>query len=814
MAILLPAPPTTPLTEADEHGRTTLMRAIISNDRNAILSHAPFEWGWADVDGYTALMHAVQADNIEAVKLLTDFEYPFTLPDTRTALMLAIKHRRYRLVPLMTERLSRLTNRHGYNALMYAVTLGDLEMIRVLIASWPSSCMEDLLAANDVVDLGPVDARDAISELLKISIERLPDVARFSRRVLCMGVIPKKAIPNHANGVYPIDIHFHEENASWRETEAQLCETIKLLHTKIEGLESNQLKGISKCVSRHVSVTQEHKSICLQTPFDWGSQSWTLAKLLSKLDSKQRKIAILEEELQILQGKDTMDNPGHSFFKEASDLRIKERTLKERIAILERAMDEHIGIINGILGTSCQSLMEVESSVKSMARTEVQMQDTAVPTCSSLENVNTRICSPMTVIQEVNVVATGCDKGTDPETSTVDAYAQAAADENSMSDIASFRQQLNEKEALLDKICSVVKIEEGHADGQVIVSAIDRILKQNASLQSDLKSASEKLLGHCTKSALLHNLLKDTGVDSIEALATYISTTKQELAQYRFRVGNVTSSDSMQTAGSIGHDVCNNEKSNDKQASCQYFNSGGVDPAQVSALLRQLSSYTQRPCTTVTDAMHLIHEYCVRAASESIALQKTRDDVEREHSIARSARAALADQEAAYNALINKHTVLLNDAQHLAMKYNDLGKKYNDLYAAHEQLQRILAATRQRAIQHQSPKSVRFADTVGPVEKAEHENNDRLNGDQLQIPITVADAACTQITYEVSADRAGHIRRAMSVDDAKKFINQQITKQKTRSQSTTSNSPLYPAWNCCTSADISKWLRRPLFVQY
>lgn len=204
-------------------------------------------------------------------------------------------------------------------------------------------------------------------------------------------------------------------------------------------------------MSLGTSVTQEHKSICLQTPFDWGSQSWTLAKLLSKLDSKQRKIAILEEELQILQGKDTMDNPGHSFFKEASDLRIKERTLKERIAILERAMDEHIGIINGILGTSCQSLMEVESSVKSMARTEVQMQDTAVPTCSSLENVNTRICSPMTVIQEVNVVATGCDKGTDPETSTVDAYAQAAADENSMSDIASFRQQLNEKRPFLTK---------------------------------------------------------------------------------------------------------------------------------------------------------------------------------------------------------------------------------------------------------------------------------------------------------------------------------------------------------------------------
>ncbi|EFO60912.1 Hypothetical protein GLP15_3830 [Giardia lamblia P15] len=812
MAILPLAPSMAPLTETDEHGRTTLMRAIISNDKDSMLSHAPFEWGWADVDGYTALMHAVQLDNIEAVKLLIDFEYPFTLPDTRTALMLAIKHRRYRLVPLMTERLSRLTNKHGYNALMYAVTLGDLEMVRILIDSWPNSCREDLLAANDVVDLGPVDARDAIFELLRISLARLPDVAQFNRRILCMGVIPKKAIPNHANGIYPIDVHFHEENVSWRETEAQLCETIKLLHTKIEALESSQLKRVSRCVSRHVSAAQEHKSICLQTPFDWGNQSWTLAKLLSKLDSKQRRIAILEEELLILQGKDTVDKTDRSFFKEASDLRIKERTLKERITILERAMDEHIGIINSILNTSCQSLMEVESTIKSVAHTEVQLQNTSVPMHPSLDDVNTRICSPMTVIQEVSIVATGCDKGTNPEINTADAYAQAITDENSVSEITSFRQRLNEKEALLDKICSVIKVkEEDHADGQVIVSAIDGILRQNASLQSELKSASEKLLEHCTKSALLHNLLTNTGVDSIEALAAHIFTTQQELAQYKSRAGNVTSSDPMPTAKNTDHNIYNNGKSSANQVSCQY--SGNADPAQVSALLRQLSSYTQRPCTTITDAMHLIHEYCVRAASERIALQKTRDDVEREHSIARGARAALADQEAAYNALVNKHTVLLNDAQHLAMKYNDLGRKYNDLYAAHEQLQGVLAVTKQRAIQQQFPKSVRFADTTGPAEKdTEHESNSRFNGDQLQIPINVADAAYAQITYEVSADGAGHMRRSMSVDDAKKLINRQVTKQKTRSQSTVSNSPLYPMWNCCTSTDISKWLRRPLFV--
>lgn len=793
------------LAEADDHGRTALMRSIIDNDKDSMVLHASFERGWADVDGYTALMHAVQADNIEAVRLLIDFEYPFTLPDTRTALMLAVEYKRYRLIPLMIERLSRLTDKHGYSALMYAVILGDIEMLRVLLDNWPSSCLEDLLSAKDVVDLGPADGRDAICELLKIAIEKAPTLALLDRRVLCMGVIPKRAIPNHNNGIYPIDVHFHEENATWRETEAQLCETIKLLHAKIEKLESAQLKVAVKRVSRYVSAAQEHKSIGLQTPFDWGNQSWALARLLSRIDSKQRKIAILEEEILTLQGKGGADKADNTYFKEASALRIKERTLKERISVLERAMDEHIGIINSILGKSCQSLMEVESSVKSIAQRDDQAQEKDAPRSLVVDDANVHICSPMTVIQEVSIVATECDKVTGTEAQAVDVSTQATMDNVYASDIASLQRQLGDKEALIDKICSVIEVKgDTNADSQLIVSSLQELLRQRTYLQSELESAREKILEVHATSAQLHNLLVDTGVDSAEALAAHVFNIRQELARYKSCKDNTSSSRPTPVTES---DACNTQTNGNLNSS------NSVDTTQVPALLRQLSSYTQRPCTSITDAMNLIHEHCVRATSERIALQKLRDDIEREHSLARDARTALANQEAAYNALINKHTLLLNDAQLLAMKYNDLGKKYNSLYADNNQLQEILVSTRQQAMQHQFCKSVRFADSVGPNENvAENENNSRLNENKSKISITIADAVSAQATYEVSADKAGHIKRSISVDDAKKLINQHIIKQKTRSQSTTSGSPLYPAWNCCTSTDISKWLRRPLFV--
>lgn len=805
MAAAPPVFPTAPLAEADEGGRTALMRSILSGDKNSMLSYAPFEWGWADLDGYTALMHAVQVDNIEAVKLLISFEHPFTLPDTRTALMLAIECKRYSLVPLMTERLGKLTDKHGYSALMYAVTLGDLEMVRVLIDSWPCPCLEDLQSAKDVVDLGPDDSRDAICEVLRIAIEKTPDTAQLGRRVLCMGVIPRRAIPNYNNGVYPIDVHFYEENAAWRETEAHLCETIKLLHTKIEKLESNQLKEAAKRVSRYVNATQGHKGVCLQTPFDWGNQSWALAKLLAKIDSKQRKIAILEDEILTLQSKNTMNKSENKYFKEASDLRIKERILKERVSILERAMDEHIGIINNTLGTNCQSLMDVESSVKSIVQINIKAHSVVEQINDSIDNAHTNICSPTTIIQEVSIEATGCDKGTDTESSTVDTQTQTTMEHETTLKINSLQQQLDDKEALLDKIYSITNIEKDCTDRLLIVSSIEELLKQRSSLQGELDAAREKASEYQIICALLKNLFMDVGVDSVEALMAHISAIKQELAYYKSRADNIAVSNPAPATETNNHSAQRNEK-----PSGNY-----IDSAQVIALLRQLSAYTQRPCATITDAMNLIHEFSIRATSERIALQKTRDDVEREHSLARDARATLANQEAAYNTLINKHTLLLNDAQLLTMKYNELGKKYNELYAENGRLQEALASTRKHLAEKQSSKNVRFADIVEPMENtAEHEVHSRLDSKQLQLqmPITVADAVRGQATYEVSAAKGGHIKRSMSVDDAKRVINQHVGKQKTRSQSTTSGQPLFPAWNCCTSEDISKWLRRPLFI--
>lgn len=792
--------PTVPPIDADENGRTALMKAVIDGDKDAMLLYAPFEWGWADLDGYTALMHAVQVNSIEAVRLLINFEYSFTLPDTRTALMLAVEHRKYNLVPLMLERLGKLTDKHGYTALMHAVFLGDIEMVRVCIDSWSCICLEDLEAAKDVVDLGPHDSRDVILEMLQIAIAKLPDAAQLSRRVLCMGVIPKRAIPNYNNGVYPIDVHFHEENTTWRETEAHLCETIKSLHAKIEKLESNQLKATAKRVSRYVSTKQEYKSICLQTPFVWGSQSWTLGKLLTKIDSKQRKIAILEEEILTLQANNTINEAENSYFKEASNLRIKERTLKERVSILERAMDEHIRIINNILGTKCQSLMDVESSVKLTVQTNIKEKNT-------LEHIHTHldICSPVTIVQEVSIEATGCDKGIDTENTevnTMDVYTQTTAENESASEIISLQRQLDDKEAILNKICSVLHVEEDIVDKFSIISFLEELLRQQSNLQDELNSAKEKISEYHKISTMLHSLLTDVGVDSIEALITHISAIKQELSHYKLRLNEVTASSPISTT----------ENNNRSIQSSEGNDNSYVNPAQIVALLRQLSVCTQRPCTNITDAMNLIHEFSIRATSERIALQKTRDDAEREHYRARDARTALANQEAAYNALINKHSLLINDAQLLTTKYNELGRRYNNLYIENEQLQEALASTRQQLAEKQSSKNVRFIDA--PENDTDCQIHNRLDSKQahLQMPITVADTAHEHVIYEMSADKNGHIRRSMSVDDANRLINRYLDKKKARSHSTSSGTPLYPAWNCCTPEDISKWLRRPLFI--
>lgn len=145
----------------DEQGRTALMYAVAAKSYKCVKALAPKEAKMATNNkhrhkGTTALMVAARTNDVECTKLLMDKEANLTRDDGVTALMQAAQANACDCLRLLAPKeAGRCTNDdflygHGYTALMFAASNGNLDSVKILVHQEASIKLADGRRAIDL----------------------------------------------------------------------------------------------------------------------------------------------------------------------------------------------------------------------------------------------------------------------------------------------------------------------------------------------------------------------------------------------------------------------------------------------------------------------------------------------------------------------------------------------------------------------------------------------------------------------------------------------------------------------------------------
>ncbi|EFO65776.1 Hypothetical protein GLP15_1881 [Giardia lamblia P15] len=172
----------------DENGETALMRAVRSDNYDAVKVLLHNGSGFTNSDGLTALMIAAIVNKARCCRALVAKESHLILPDGRTPLMLAAQNGSLDAAKaLMPYYVTKVDNR-GRTALMYAAERGDLSIVEILHArecKFSSSEHETALSIaimqhhHDVVEFlrsSEEDTMAMLSESARLNMSRRTDL--------------------------------------------------------------------------------------------------------------------------------------------------------------------------------------------------------------------------------------------------------------------------------------------------------------------------------------------------------------------------------------------------------------------------------------------------------------------------------------------------------------------------------------------------------------------------------------------------------------------------------------------------------------
>lgn len=172
----------------DENGETALMRAVRSDNYDAVKVLLHNGSGFTNSDGLTALMIAAIVNKARCCRALVAKESHLILPDGRTPLMLAAQNGSLDAAKALMPYYVTKVDSRGRTALMYAAARGDLSIVEILHArecKFSSSEHETALSIaimhhhHDVVEFlrsSEEDTMAMLSESARLSMSRRTDL--------------------------------------------------------------------------------------------------------------------------------------------------------------------------------------------------------------------------------------------------------------------------------------------------------------------------------------------------------------------------------------------------------------------------------------------------------------------------------------------------------------------------------------------------------------------------------------------------------------------------------------------------------------